>query len=134
MSLSDLKKNHASTAKKKTFTVDEFIDDAENYAQGSPEIVSGDKNHSMTLEEAINAAKEIDQAKRSTESGNHTNNSAKPYRHATFTLSEEAITQLNAIATESKLAKSHIIRILILEFCNTEQKEKLSHLLDSNIS
>lgn len=126
MSLSDLKKKDSSQVKKQTFTVDEFIEDAENYAQGSPEIVSGEHNHSMSLKEAISAAKKIKQ--------DANNKHVKPYRHATFTLSEEAINELNELAQESKLAKSHIIRILIMELCNEEQKEKLSRLIESDTS
>ena len=40
MSLRDLKKSKDGPKKKKQFTVDEFIADAENYAQGQPKIVS----------------------------------------------------------------------------------------------
>ena len=40
MSLTDLKKGKGDKAKKKKFTIDEFISDAENYAKGTPKIVS----------------------------------------------------------------------------------------------
>ena len=49
----------------------------------------------------------------------------KPFRRATFTLSEAAIEQLQELAIDTQLAKSHIIRILIDELCNKDQKEKL---------
>jgi len=57
----------------------------------------------------------------------------KAFRHATFTLSEQAIAQLQNLAKDTKLAKSHIIRILINELCDEEQHDKLKKLLDSGI-
>jgi hypothetical protein len=122
MSLTDLKKTNQDKSQKKAFTVDEFIADAENYAKGHPEIVSGDATTNVNIHQAILAAKQL--AKKKTAS-------ATPFRHATFTLSEEAINQLQQLAKETQLAKSHIIRILINELCNEEQHEKLSKLLDS---
>ena len=57
MSLTDLKKGKASKAKKKRFTVDEFISDAENYAKGTPNIVSGlspeDKQQKINLKQVF---------------------------------------------------------------------------------
>ncbi len=129
MSLSDLKKSKDDKKKKKAFTVDEFISDAENYAKGSPELVSRGKNHPVDLTQALAAAKQFEVKKRA-ERRKPTN---KPFRHATFTLSEEAIGQLQELAKDSQLAKSHIIRILIDELCNKEQQEKLNKLLESNV-
>ena len=57
----------------------------------------------------------------------------KPFRRATFTLSEEAIEQLQGLSQGSDLAKSHILRILIDELCNKEQNEQLKKLLQSGI-
>lgn len=128
MSLTDLKKSKKQPGKKKTFTVDEFISDAENYAKGQPELVSSDagtgQKEPLSLSQAISVAKEhlVQQEQKP----------AKPFRHATFTLSEEAIEQLQLLANESKLAKSHIIRILIAELCNKEQHEQLKKLLSSD--
>ncbi|MFT6208993.1 MAG: hypothetical protein ACJA0T_002918 [Colwellia sp.] len=42
MSLTDLKKTIKAKKKKREFTVDEFIADAENYALAHPEIVNND--------------------------------------------------------------------------------------------
>lgn len=130
MSLSDLKKSKDGGRKKKAFTVDEFISDAENYAKGAPEIVSGDKDQTLGLKEAIAAAKQFEVKQRAER---RKSGSDKPFRHATFTLSEQAIEQLQELAKDSSLAKSHIIRILIDELCNKEQHDKLAKLLDSNI-
>jgi hypothetical protein len=131
MSLSDLKKSKDGKPRKKTFTVDEFIADADNYAKGSPEIVSEGKNQTLNLQQALVAAKQFEVKKQAERRSNKDN---KPFRHATFTLSEEAITQLQELAKDSQLAKSHIIRILIDELCNKEQQKKLNKLLDSNVS
>lgn len=128
MSLIDLKKSTNGPKKKKAFTVDEFIADAENYAKGKPEIVSPEKEE-LTLEQAILAAK-----KHVSQREDSTHTSSKRFRHATFTLSEAAIEQLQNLAIDSKLAKSHIIRILIDELCNEEQQEKIKKLLGSKIS
>ncbi len=126
MSLTDLKKTTQGKQKKRNFTVDEFIADAENYALGHPEIVDSSETKNVCIEQAIIAAKQ-----HLAEQGS---NKAKPFRHATFTLSEQAIGQLQNLAKETKLAKSHIIRILINELCDEEQHEKLKKLLDSGIN
>lgn len=127
MSLADLKKSSDGSKKKKTFTVDEFIADAENYAKGKPKIVSSDKDE-MSLQEAILAAKKYVDDKEKAKKNHH-----RRFRHATFTLSEMAIEQLQELAIDTKLAKSHIIRILIDELCNKDQQEKLKKLLDSKV-
>jgi len=127
MSLIDLKKSSVSKAKKKKVTVDEFIADAENYAVGKPKVVSSKK---MNVDPAIiikEQAAEADWPK------NRSKRSKPPKRHSTFTLSEEAIAQLNLLSKESKLAKSHIIRILVNELCHEEQQKKLARLLKSEI-
>ena len=127
MSLSDLKKSKDGPKKKKQFTVDEFIADAENYAQGQPKIVSREHDE-LTLQQAVLFAKEHVALK-----AQSTPDGGRRFRPATFTLSEAAIEQLQELALDSKLAKSHIIRILIDELCNKDQKEKLRKLLDSKI-
>jgi hypothetical protein len=128
MSLTDLKKTTQGKGKgnKRKFTVDEFIADAENYAIGHPEIVNSKNTKNVSLEQAIIAAKQQLASKKIKDN--------KPFRHATFTLSEQAIDQLKNLAKETKLAKSHILRILINELCDAEQHEKLKKLLDSEIN
>lgn len=131
MSLSDLKKSKDGQPKKRQFTVDEFISDAENYAKGAPEIVSSEINNQLNLTQAVIAAQQyVANKKVQKESGKSTK---KPFRHATFTLSEDAIEQLSELAIDVKLAKSHILRILIDELCNKDQQEKLHKLLGSKI-
>jgi hypothetical protein len=126
MSLSDLKKSKQGKQKKRIFTVDEFIADAENYALGHPEIVNSSVTKNVCLEQAIIAAKK--QLVNKKEKSNNT------FRHANLTLSEQSIYQLQHLAKETNLAKSHIIRILINELCDEEQHDKLKKLLDSAIN
>jgi hypothetical protein len=134
MSLSDLKKSKDGNNRKRKFTVDEFISDAENYAKGAPEIVSSDVNNQLNLTEAVIAANQyVADKKAQMENDKKGVKGNKPYRHATFTLSEEAIEQLQELAIDTKLAKSHILRILIDELCNADQQQKLHKLLGSKI-
>lgn len=144
MSLTDLKKGKDSKEKKKNFTIDEFISDAENYAKGAPEIVSelnsnGKADHKLSLKQAINEAKryvkmtEIEHQQAAQVKAGVSAKLDKPFRRATFTLSEEAIEQLQDLSEGSDLAKSHILRILIDELCNKEQNEQLKKLLQSRI-
>lgn len=144
MSLTDLKKGKDSKVKKKKFTIDEFISDAENYAKGAPKIVSELTNnepasHKLSLQQAISEAKryvemtEIEHQQAVAVKAGVRARVAKPFRRATFTLSEEAIEQLQNLSEGSDLAKSHILRILIDELCNKEQNEQLKKLLQSGI-
>ncbi len=144
MSLTDLKKSKNHKAKKKKFTIDEFISDAENYAKGAPEIVSeltdnGNASHKLNLKQAISEAKRyvemtaIEHQQAVEVKAGVSVKVVKPFRRATFTLSEEAIEQLQSLSEGSDLAKSHILRILIDELCNKEQNEQLKKLLQSGI-
>jgi len=144
MSLTDLKKNKGNKAKKKKFTIDEFISDAENYAKGTPKIVSElssneQVSHKLSLKQAISEAKryvemtEIEHQQAVEVKAGVRARFTKPFRRATFTLSEEAIEQLQGLSEGSDLAKSHILRILIDELCNKEQNEQLKKLLQSGI-
>lgn len=133
MSLSDLKKSKDGKTKRRPFTVDEFISDAENYAKGAPEIVSSEIDNQLNLTQAVLAAQQYVADKKARKEQAPTTGDKKPFRHATFTLSEEAIKQLSELSIETKLAKSHILRILIDELCNKEQQKKLHKLLGSKI-
>lgn len=142
MSLTDLKKSKDSKTKKKNFTIDEFISDAEDYAKGAPKIVSeveGGNSHKLNLKQAISEAKryvamtEIEHQQAQAVKAGVRQKTDKPFRRATFTLSEEAIAQLHDLSEGTDLAKSHILRILIDELCNKEQNEQLKKLLQSRI-
>ncbi|KGJ97473.1 hypothetical protein [Colwellia psychrerythraea] len=143
MSLTDLKKSKDSKKRKKIFTIDEFISDSEDYAKGAPKIVSelttDGTCHKLNLKEAISEAKryvkmtEVEHQQAAEVKAGVSARVEKPFRRATFTLSEEAIGQLQDLSQGSDLAKSHILRILIDELCNKEQNEQLKKLLQSRI-
>lgn len=132
MSLSDLKKNKdRSNSKenvKEQFTIDEFIADADNYAKGSPQIVSNENHGKMNLKQAIYDAKQLIEQKKTVKM------QGKPFRRATFTLSENTIEQLQQLSEQADLAKSHILRILIDELSNKEQEEQIKKLFESDVS
>lgn len=131
MSLTDLKKSKdSSNSKGKAkgkFTIDDFIADADNYAKGTPQIVSNENHGKMNLKKAIHDAKRLIKQKKSEDAH------GKPFRRATFTLSENTIDQLKQLSESTDLAKSHIIRILIDELSNKEQEEQIKKLFESNI-
>ena len=58
MSLIDLKKGNKSKGKKKKFTVDEFISDADNYAKGKPKVVNN-VEHEKVVRGKISDAKDL---------------------------------------------------------------------------
>ncbi len=131
MSLTDLKKNKdRSNSKenvKEQFTIDEFIADADNYAKGSPQIVSNENHGKMNLKQAIHDAKLLIERKKSASMQD------KPFRRATFTLSENTIEQLQKLSEGADLAKSHIIRILIDELSSKEQEDQIKKLFESDV-
>ncbi|MDN3652612.1 ribbon-helix-helix domain-containing protein [Thalassotalea ponticola] len=112
MSLADLKKK-SHTKVERTFTVDDFIDDSVNYAMGKPQIVSADlQAQSMQLKRLGEELKQSLSAQIDTDKDNQDCN----FRHATFTLSEDIIEQLNELSKRTNIAKSRILRILVSEF------------------
>ena len=92
MALTDLKKN-STRSTKQTLTVDEFIADAEHYAMGQLQPAAGPVMRPLAAPGA--------------EQG--------PMRHATFTLSQQAIDALNALSQQSGVSKSKLLRQLILQ-------------------
>ncbi|WNC67269.1 ribbon-helix-helix domain-containing protein [Thalassotalea nanhaiensis] len=115
MSLADLKKQ-SSTKIKRSFTVDEFIDDSTNYSIGDPQIVSADiQAQTQLLSQKI--ANSIEPAAEP--------QSDKPFKHATFTLSEDIIEQLNELAIKTNIPKSRLLRILVNNFYFQDNPNKL---------
>lgn len=102
MSLTDLKRKKPKQVIK-VVSVEDFIEDANNYASGKASIL------------AIPAAELKGLDKKST----------KIYRHATFTLTEKSIAQLDVLAKETKIAKSRLLRILINQFSHKTLEEQL---------
>ncbi|MFB2641341.1 replication protein RepA [Shewanella bicestrii] len=102
MSLTDLKRKKPKQVIK-SVSVDDFIEDANNYALGKASILSIPTAEPKGLDKK----------------------SAKIYRHATFTLTETSISQLDGLAKETKIAKSRLLRILIDEFSRKTADEQL---------
>ena len=121
MSFIDLKKGNQNKVKHKNFTVDEFIADAKNYAEGKPEVVS----HQADSLEKVNLKKQSYTIKAEQKEIKEREHPTPPFRRATFTLSEEVIAQLQVLSKETKLAKSHIVRILIEAAASDEHSEPL---------
>lgn len=113
MSLTDLKRRKKKTPKTQV-SIEDFIEDANNYAFGQPSVVSQTRKK-------LTAAKHKGLDKHST----------KIYKHATFSLTEESIAKLDLISSKSKIAKSRLIRILINEFAQKSEAIQ-SQIIDSN--
>jgi hypothetical protein len=131
MSLTDLKKSkdraNSKENVKEQFTIDEFIADADNYAKGSPQIVSNENHGKMNLKQAIHDAKQLIERRKAA------NLQERPFRRATFTLSENTIEQLQKLSEGADLAKSHIIRILVDELSSKEQEDQIKKLFESDV-
>ncbi len=108
MALTDLKKN-STRSTKPTLTVDEFIADAENYAMGQLQPAAGPVMRSAVAQSAGPGAESHVEA--GVEKG--------PMRHATFTLSQQAIDALTALSQQTGLSKSKLLRQLILQLEST---------------
>jgi len=106
MSLTDLKRRK-KIAPRKNVSIEDFIEDANNYAFGQPSVVSRNRKKLTTTKH-----KGLDK------------HSTKIYKHATFSLTEESIGILDKLASQSKIAKSRLIRILIHEFSNKNKVEQ----------
>jgi hypothetical protein len=111
MSLTDLKRKKTKDTRVKV-SVDDFIEDANNYALG----LGASHDQPVITSTTQDFLKGLDKK------------STKIYRHATFTLTEKSISQLDEIAKSNKVAKSKILRILIDDFyqqSNTKQSDLL---------
>ena len=104
MALMDLKRKYTQSDKQPltVFSVDDFIDDALNYAKGDPKVVSIHRVVTQSvsaLDPKVLASLEC-----------------KPFRRATFTLSESVIMELTQLSECTGKAKSKIVRELIEQF------------------
>ncbi|MGI2066771.1 ribbon-helix-helix domain-containing protein [Shewanella sp. MF08487] len=95
MSLTDLKRKQPKRPIK-SVSVEDFIEDANNYALGKTSLLTAPTTSAFI--------KGLDKK------------STKIYRHATFTLTENSIAQLNTLSKSTGIAKSRLLRILIHEF------------------
>ena len=93
MSLADLKKKQGKRPHKK-LSVEEFIEDATAYSQGKSVLSNSTKR--------LGIQHKRKQAVKSTR-----------FKHATFSLSNECIVQLNQLTQETGINKSKLIRLLV---------------------
>ncbi|BCV28916.1 CopG family transcriptional regulator [Shewanella algae] len=109
MGLADLKKNitpSEADARKRMLamqSLDEFIDGAIYYAMGQTQQTAT----TMPIEQRASAKQEATQQKLIPKRRH------EPFRKATFTLSETAISHLAEMASDCDIAKSRLIRLLI---------------------
>lgn len=109
MSLTDLKRKKLKP-KPNELSADDFISDADRYAMG--------EDNKTGLSRA-----KLGLDKKST----------SLYRHATFTLTEHSISQLDTLAKNSKLAKSKILRLLIDDFYYKQLLDPNIKLIDNSL-
>ncbi|MCW8091641.1 replication protein RepA [Alteromonas sp. ASW11-130] len=112
MSLCSLRKSQPS-AKPVRLSVDDFINQAIDYAQG--------RSRSCQNSSVETTRTPSDNAKVCLN---------KSMKHATFSLSEEAIVQLSDLSTRTGISRSRLLRILIAQ---QQQKETDSNICGSNI-
>lgn len=93
----------------KAVSVEDFIKDANNYAQGKASILASDDTATTKKRGSLKGLNK---------------NSTKLYRHATFSLSQTCINQLTALAQQTQLPKSRLVRILIDEFSHKSPDEQ----------
>ncbi len=128
MGLADLKKNSTqsralSDSEQRSVSlsdlIEDFIDDAIHYAAGQPQqskqfaqVITLETGFNGMLSAQIPSQKELPK-------------SDKPYRKATFTLSESAIAHLAELASGCDLAKSKLIRLLIEHYYSLDKSEQM---------
>ena len=110
MGLADLKKNSTQSnaardnaARSAQLSLDDFIDEASLYALGL--------THKAGHENVVDICDHLKQSRSSNVRVISKGNA--PYRKATFTLSEGAISHLTELANDCDVAKSRLIRFLI---------------------
>lgn len=119
MGLADLKKSstqssrgQAHVSRHQQVNIEDFIDEATHYAAGF-------KNTDQDMAEVITLASIVNQQPpskvkaQSAKAITQIRKGNEPYRKATFTLSESAISHLAELASECDVAKSKLIRFLI---------------------
>lgn len=115
MSLTDLKRRKKKSPQD-CLSVDDFIEDANNYAFGQQSAVS--RNRKKLKQAQLNGLNK---------------HSTKIFKHATFSMTEDAIIVLDDLATQSEISKSRLLRILIHDFfdkCDSEKSQIISNSED----
>ncbi|MCL1144015.1 replication protein RepA [Shewanella gaetbuli] len=112
MSLSDLKRKKPKH-KNNVVSVDDFIEDANNYAFGKKSVLDDSPKNQQSTQDFIRG---LDKK------------TTKIYKHATFTLTQKSILQLDELSKNSGIAKSKLLRIFIDDFyqlSKTAQQKRL---------
>ncbi|WP_076542671.1 hypothetical protein [Shewanella sp. UCD-KL21] len=122
MGLADLKKTvtPCSTPFLPQMSVDDFIEAANLYAMGKPQQSSACKNADTNQK----AMQQLWELTTQAEANEPINEKPKPFRRATFTLSEAAIEQLTSLSQSSQTAKSKLIRLLIKKHFSLSLEEQ----------
>ncbi|MEE1675227.1 replication protein RepA [Agarivorans aestuarii] len=104
MSLTDLKKRTKQPVKRSKVSVDQFIEDADNYAQGKTSASN----------------KPLKNPKATTN-----------FRHCTFTFDASAIAHLQQASEQHKVAKSKLLRLLLKQFDSLSPQQQQALLAES---
>lgn len=103
MGFANLKKTSPSV-NRKSFTVDEFIEDAIHYSEGRPRVVGLHLNTHARRNEQVEEMRDGTDA-----------SIEAPFKRSTFTLSQAAIEQLSALSEATGVARSRLMRIWLDE-------------------
>jgi hypothetical protein len=138
MGLADLKKNASlcKTERPIAISIDDFIAAADLYAAGKSRQATGlavDLCHN----DLTQPNKVIDFLQRKypqtlPSQASATENSHKPFRRCTYTLSETAIEQLTLLSQQGNVAKSKLIRQLICHYFNLSPEQQKQIELNAN--
>jgi len=132
MGLADLKKNASlyKNTNKIAVSIDDFIAAADLYAAGQdspqheakPTLITTDAENRTNIIDFLQ--RKYPQHLEPTVSADKSKK--QPYRHCTFTLSEAAINQLTILGQQGGVAKSKLIRQLILHYFSlTPEQQKI---------
>jgi hypothetical protein len=134
MGLADLKKNSTPSntgrthiARHQHINIEDFIDEATHYAAGLT-LVTNEMVEAIAPPSIVNTSESLNQLHAIDERVNtipKTRKTREPYRKATFTLSESAISHLAELASGCDMAKSKLIRSLIEHHYSLNKQEAL---------
>ncbi|MCG9755868.1 CopG family transcriptional regulator [Shewanella insulae] len=103
--------------------IDDFIDDATHYAAGQPSNVQ-QMAEVIALETGFDGGIKRQRSLEAMPSPKVVPKGSGPYRKATFTLSESAISHLAELASGCDVAKSKLIRFLIEHHYSLTESER----------
>ncbi|MER2493866.1 hypothetical protein [Catenovulum sediminis] len=110
MGMADLKKSYSKQCNLTKIEVDDFIDDAENYAAGLPSLLF--------------APRIIPGCEKAGDSANAQALTA-PRKNATFSLNEGVVEQLAHASKMNKVSKSKMVRILVYQFAKLSAQQQM---------